>query len=65
MRKIVDYDILAGFDIRELKAQVKERIKLNWQPTGPAILTIDMGEHILIQTMVRYEIQKIEDTGPD
>ncbi|KYK22642.1 hypothetical protein AYK24_00010 [Thermoplasmatales archaeon SG8-52-4] len=64
MCKIVDYDIITALDITELKNLVKWRISHGWELYGPAALAIDEGTQIFTQTIVRYEVQIIEDTGP-
>jgi len=67
MSKIVDYQIVRGFDPlarrfseEALINSVRHLMREGWQPLGGVAVTIQMGqngvsESLLIQAMVKYE----------
>ena len=57
MGKVTDYEILEAGSPGDLQAEVKQLLKLGWQPLGGVALVHEFGDFSYTQAVVQYEEQ--------
>jgi hypothetical protein len=57
MNKIIDYEIVIGFDLSDLEIDVRKMILDGYQPYGTPFISLQEN---YLQPMVKYEERKLE-----
>ncbi len=58
-KEIIDYQILSSRDYLKIEEEVKERLKLDWQPYGSLVVREFPDYTKYLQVMVRYAFKTV------